>query len=456
MSKNLNEKEEKFPLKKSIAYSLGPFISSIVSMTYILIYQYYFAVIGLGVIIISTVFFISEIVSWIILFGTPIIGILSDRTITKRGRRKPYIIASIVPICLITFLFWTIPPGLENITIIYLIILLSILKIVEPIFYLNTQCLFPEMFQNLNDRLSSNCVIQIFLFIGILINFIISILIDPNLFIYVGILLSIVITIISFIFVRFGIKERVEFSNKVKLSILKSIKSSFKNKTYLIFLVIILIFSYSYGLLSYITVYSCMPGEHDPFLINLLSIIPFFSATGFIFLWRYIALKIGIKKSLKISMIILSISLIPFIFIFDVITSIILSIFVGLGFSGFFLIMNPFLAASIDVDELSTGIRQEGTYYGFFILITRLSAFLYLSTIASASISFGTEIYDPSINVMIIIGYKILIITFSLIALIIGLIVISKFQYDKETYEQLEQAVEKLHKEKREKLKIQS
>src|SRR3990172_10730438 len=55
----------------------------------------------------------------------PFIGALSDRTVSKRGRRRPWLLFGAIPFRLSFFLIWVVPPfGQTGLFIYYLVIAL--------------------------------------------------------------------------------------------------------------------------------------------------------------------------------------------------------------------------------------------------------------------------------------------------------------------------------------------
>ena len=465
MSKNNEERREKFSVKHGIAYGLGQFADTIAyQMFTYLIFTFYYAVVGLNVNLITLGFVLWSVWNAI---NDPLLGVLSDRTKTKWGRRTPYIIAGIGPLCVIMILLWTPPLATEIASFIYFMIIIILFDLFYTMFSINTVSLFPEMFENLVDRGKANNIRQIFTVLGLVFAFIMPTLFIPKLddpqylneFSYAGIFMSIVIAISAILYMKFGIKEKVEFSedHKTAPSFFTSLKFSMKNKAFTTYMISGLTNWYVFGMLpTIVPLYGSFVlgvGEGESILLGLLLGATFISAAGFVFFWRYVSLKIGMKKGFMISMTIFIITLIPLMFISDVIIGFIVFFFMGLGLAGSFFFIDPIIAAVVDADELTIGIRREGGYYGINALIIRFSTVFIFLTISIVFNSVGWAVFDPlGTTEQTIIGLRSLMFIFPAIALVIGILSMSRFPITKEKYEQLKLDVEKLHEEKKGKL----
>lgn len=170
--------------------------------------------------------------------------------------------------------------------------------------------------------------------------------------------------------------------------------------------------------------------------------------------WYKISIKFGLRKAFMISMTTFIIVLSPFLFIADKFIAFIFFFFVGLGLSGSLLYVDLLLAAIIDEDQLNTGTRREGGYYGVNALIKKLSTIFVFISINIVFTSIGWENYVPKFTTdLTIFGLRSLIFIFPSIALIIAIISIYKFPITKEKYREIKIKSDEFHKQKRRELK---
>ena len=106
------ENVEKYQLKpltrrENIFYGFGPLADQMShQMFQFLLFTYYYTWVGLGVYELTFAFTIFAIWDSI---NDPIIGVLTDRTQSKMGKRKLWIVLSIIPFALINIFIFTPP-----------------------------------------------------------------------------------------------------------------------------------------------------------------------------------------------------------------------------------------------------------------------------------------------------------------------------------------------------------
>jgi len=463
-----NEKNIGYSNKKFAAYGIGQTsdITALLTFTF-LVFTFYFTVVGLPVLLISIGFIIWSLWNS---FNDIFIGYLSDRTHTKWGRRLPYIMIALIPLGIVTFLLFT-PPITFGITeqsanFVYFIIIIIIFEFVFTLYDLNFTALFPELFIDLKERTKANVFRQSFLIVGLFMAFIIPGLFisdysDPNSlaqYQIFGIIIAIIIIIPGLIFLRFAPREKAEFREDYKNapSFYGSLKMCAKSKAFKWYIPAEIAVWFVYTMLvTIVPLYGkFVLGITDTLILSLLLALTFISA--FIcmnILWRPLVQKIGPRKSWLISLIIFIAMILPLMFIQDAISGLIVFFLIGIGLSGSIYIVDIVISDIIDEDEVRTGARREGGYYGVNMFLMRLSAVLVFLSISLVFTNVGWAVYEPEkVTSEIIFGLRVLMFVFPAIALTVAILVLYKYPLDNERLREVKDKLQKIHKDKKSKI----
>jgi GPH family glycoside/pentoside/hexuronide:cation symporter len=332
-------------------------------------------------------------------------------------------------------------------------------------FYVNQMSLFPEMYENLEERSKANIILQVFTILALIIAFI-----SPSLFIpeyenpayfsnykYAGLFTSIVFGVSVLIFIKFGLKERKEYSKDSEKapSFLKALKYSLRSKAFITYIIANFSTYYILGIYTTITALygSFVLGVDNSFLLSLLLGGAFLSAVCFMILWQKLSLKLGVKNGLILALISGILLTIPFMFVNSFVSGFMAYFISGLSLAGMLFFRRITLAAVIDDDELKTGIRREGAFYGVDALIVKLSTIFIFLSISLVFNSVGWAVFDPvGTTGETILGLRLLMWVFPSIALGIGILSMTQFPISKEEYNKLSEKSKKLHNEKKKKV----
>jgi GPH family glycoside/pentoside/hexuronide:cation symporter len=462
----MSEKAQKITKKETIFYSFAGIADTMsYQMFSFYIFNYYFTVIK-----IPLEWLIIGFIIWTLwnAINDPLLGAISDRTTSKWGRRKPFIIAGLIPLIFLIILLWT-PFGNTLSTFVYFLIIINVFDTFYTMYSLNQTSLFPEMFQNLEDRSKANNYVQIFNIIGLLLATII-----PTLFVSEGltageefgyitgsIVMAVITAIFGFIFIKFGIKERVEYSKDPTQapSFFESVKFTFQNKPFKTYVLTNLAVWFVFGLLPIISPFFLyhIIGITDATTQSLFLAAIFIVAILFMYPWSKIFAKMGPRKAELLALSTLIVVMIPFLFIWEVIGALITYIIAGIGFAGIMFGRDMMMSTIIDSDELKTGIRREAAYYGVNALIIRLSTIGVYLAIYFVFINIGwAVIYDPDPEAIEVtaLGIRALMFIIPAVVLVLGLLSLYRFPITKEKYDEMQIDLDKMHDDKIDKVDI--
>ncbi|MFW9819751.1 MAG: MFS transporter [Candidatus Thorarchaeota archaeon] len=469
MNKERNGGSEKFSYKKAAGYGIGQLsdIASYQAFTF-LTFTFYYAVVGIDIGWIMLGFIIWSIWNS---FNDTIIGYFSDRTHTKWGRRFPWVMASLIPIALIMILLftppysWGIMDGIAN--FIYFLIIIIVFELFFTMYDINFTALYPEIFLTEEERTKGNNVRQLFAIFGLIAAFIMpGIFISsytipqPGEYAFYGIIVGIIVIIAGLLFLKFSPKERIEFREDYKKapSFFKNLKLCVKNKSFMRYIPAEIANWFVYGMLPVIVpLYAeFVLGFADAFMISLLLGATFLSTALFMtLLWKPLVQRIGPRKSWLLSMTIWILTLLPLFFLdsttpFLEIIAYIVFFLIGIGLSGSLYIIDIVIADIVDEDEVKTGTRREGGYYGVNIFFQRFATVFVFLIIGPVFLIADWAVFNP-ITIPEF-GLRSLMFIYPAIALVIAIIAIFFYPLDGDRLKQVKEQRDIIHQEKKSKI----
>ena len=443
------------------SFGMGSFAQWFINSAFnVWVFAFYFIAVGLPISYILAAYVIWTI--WNAL-NDPLLGYISDRTHTKWGRRKPFIILGTIPILIIEIILWIPPTDSHFITFIYLLIML----ICFDTFYTMItffDALFPELYVSVEERAEVNTIKQILATLGLLMAFLIPGIFIGDLTIKEGYLIngfvtSVIIGISLFIAIKWGVKEREEFKldHKQEFGYVEGLKRAFKNRGFVLYTIMFFLYEYVLLVLATVTPLYALHvlGITDTLLISLLLGVMFIVAVLTVVIWMKLDLRWGSRKAYAVAIIVYFIATIPNLFITSYTLALIMVIFMGFGFGGMLYFIYLIVADPIDDDELKTGVRREGTFFGITNFFMRLAMILSIVTISLVFTSTGWETYTANPGADIIFGIRALMVIFPGIALGITLICLYFYPYTKERVAEMKSQLAELHKDKMERVKAQ-
>lgn len=394
----------------------------------------------------------------------PFIGSLSDRVRTRFGRRRPFIMIG-APLTILFFVFlWFPPTGGKPLAepmgfgvFLFVLVILAAWAWAYSMAAVTWFALYPEMWESVKDRSEVVMYRQIFGVVGgalavavfpILVVVMAGHFGEFNGWIWAGLLLGVIFAG-TYLFSLLGVRERKEFSADTSLPMGKAIIATFSNKTLRSYVVIDLMTWCMTGWLSatmpYFVTKSLGMTEGDVALLMAPSMIGIFA---FFMIWRAVYIRYGPKVTLAAAIITFTLSFLPCLFVQNVLQGALWAFFVGAAMGGVLLAREVMMGDVVDEDEIKTGARREGSCFGAFIAIEKISfVIIGLSTAVLLSVFIGYVPGKPDPAFMNM-GIRIGMFLFIALYMAIALMFLSKYPLGKEKVKLLSTQIEDLHKRK--------
>ena len=338
-------------------------------------------VVGLSPSLAAAAFFIGR--SWDYV-NDPIIGHLSDRTRTRWGRRRPYLLFGALPFGLAFAMLWW-RPGLQRdlFLAIYYAAAFMLFDTAATLVYMPYFALTPELTSEYNERTSLTTYRMFFSILGSLIAFTVPLLMigtfrpeNADRVLVAGFLIGLISAVPLFL-AFFGTREREEFIKQKQPGLGESLRAAFKNPPFLLGLGIFLGTWISVDIVQAILLYFikyCVRRETQS---ELIMATIFVTAIFALPLWNWVARRwnkrsayiIGIAFWAAVQLVIITLG--P-----STPLAILLSLcaMAGIGVAAAHVLPWSILPDAIEWDEWKTGTRHEGMFYSIVTLCHKVAA----------------------------------------------------------------------------------
>jgi GPH family glycoside/pentoside/hexuronide:cation symporter len=309
-------------------------------------------------------------------FNDPLFGYITDSTRSKKGRRIPYMRYTAPFLALTFILVWFAPPQAGQQGLFWwMLVTMLLYDTCYTIIGLVYSSLLPEITESDEQRNGLQISSSLLGMLGTLLGFLIPDMVRPKtgessfVPLYVAMVIVAVVSMVLILLTTFKVKERREFVVMDKpISLGEAIKFTFTSKSFLVlvaenFMAILmssLILGSIYYLADYVLQWPAM--QLLAFLfIPLIIGIP---------LTTYFRKWLGVVGAQQFLLVIAGIGLIAIAIVPKALIPVCIAL-AGLGLSGPQTLTNVLFAQVADEDELRSGARREGAFFGVNALITK-------------------------------------------------------------------------------------
>jgi len=373
---------EKLGIWRKLGYGVGDIYGGGASVVLSFYYLYFLTdIIRINPALAGTVILISKVYDSL---TDPFEGIVGDRTRTRLGRRRPYLLAGI-PLVFLSFVALFYPVAWEQEMYRFLFVLFSYLffSTVVSIVMLNYNALQSEMTLDYDERTSLSSIRIFFSTVASIICALAPLEIVglfPNVqagFVAMGIVLGAFFAL-PFIATFFAARERPEFQRPPRpFNWREAFLEPFQMRTFVYTLLMYLFAFVAIDAVSSIVIYFMkyylLRGEEASFVSGTLLVAQVISLPFYVWLSKRTSKRTGYIAGAAIWMatMLFSFLLVPgapsyLVYLFATV--------VGLGTGGIVIMIYAIFPDIPDVDELESGERREGIYSALFTFMRKLSS----------------------------------------------------------------------------------
>ncbi|MEV0830480.1 MFS transporter [Nonomuraea rubra] len=378
-------------------YAIGMFGTSIpINMIKGSMILYYVDILGLDVRAYGAVMVIYAIIDAL---DNPLLGHLSDRTRTRFGRRRPWLLvgAPMLAACMIAF--FSAPASLEGIGLVLWFAVFAILcEAFDSMLNANYGALLPELYPRERDRAVANSLRQGFQLVALVISLAVTPLLTTSVFgteestqgfqttaiVYGAVAVAVIV------FMALSARERPRYSTRERPRLLPSIWSIVRNPMFWTVgltgacygIAMALVLS---GIQLYVRYSLGLPVGNALYLQGIVILV---SAAG-LAVWTRVVARRGALWTWRLAFAVLAVSFAALFFATDLITAIAAGILVGAGWSGMLATNDLIVARVLDADATRNGEHREGLFLSAFGFFTRLNGIVTGLALTSLGVFFG-------------------------------------------------------------------
>ncbi len=382
------------PLEKRtspLRYAVGMFGTSMpINMFKAYAMDFYVVKLGLSTSRYALILFLYTFVDAI---DNPVYGFLSDRTRTRWGRRRPWLILG-APLLALAFILFYNPPALagEGALFVYMLLTYILTGTLDSLINANYGALFPELFHGENVRAKTNAMRQAFQLVAMVISLALTPVVAGGLGYANTAIIYSALAVAVILFCATGCKEDMHVQETKKPPLWGSLKALAANPLFWV-----------YGLCNaFYSAAMAMVMQSVPLFVKyslglggvatmMLQGIVLLLAVASMALWAFMVRRFSLMRTWRGALILLGASFLPLYFMNSLPGAVAASAFVGIGMAGVMATMDLIGARIMDEDTRKYGLRREGIYSSAMGVLNRLSGLFVSLGVLLAARLYGFE-----------------------------------------------------------------
>ena len=386
------DKDERIPLRTKVLYGAGDIGFSLTDTTIAVVFLIFVTdVVGLDPALAAAAIFVGKSWDWI---NDPLIGYLSDRTRTRWGRRRPFLLFGFLPFALaFTALWWKPPIANQVLLAAYYAGAYFLYDLCATLVYMPYFALTPELTLDYDERTALTSYRMAFSILGGLIAFVVPMMIIDKTIpenaprvLLMGALFGL-ISGLPLLLTFFGTRERSEYREHAQPALKASIRAALRNRPFL-FAVGVFLFTWTaiefiQGMLLFFLKYRMLLEDVSEYVAGTVFVVALFTLP----FWEWASRRWDKRIAYIIGMVFLSAVIITLIAVdpsWGLVMVFVLAGLAGIGVAAVHVLPWAMIPDAIEWDEVETGERHEGMFYSLVTLLRKVASSIAVPLMALA------------------------------------------------------------------------
>ncbi|WP_454293465.1 MFS transporter [Salana multivorans] len=423
-------------------YGVGMFGTSIpINLIKGSMLYFYTVVLGMDAAVFATVYAVYSVIDAV---DNPLFGYLSDRTRTRWGRRKPYLVVGSLVLLVSSILIFTVPTNVATnatLLVVWFATFTILAEIADSVINANYGALLPELFPAEKTRAKANAIRQS----GQLVAMILALGLTPILARSVlgceigapGCTnpavgyerLAIIYAVLGvgvILYMALGVHENPAIEREQRPAFFRSIGQILSSKYFWTIGVVNACYGAAMALvLNGLQLFVNYSLGGDGLTATILQVVVIVSAIALVAVWARLVRRWGAERTWKRALPIAAVAFGTMFFAQNLWTAIAAGIAVAIGYAGVLATNDLIMARVLDDDARRHGVHREGVFLAAFGVLGRLNGVIVAVALWSLTAFFGYRSgNDPGPNPDL--AFRLYLSVYPVILLTIGT-VISRF-----------------------------
>ncbi len=382
-------------------------------------------------------------------FVDPAVGVISDRTRSRWGRRRPFMfVGGILLFIFMAVMFYAPPFHTQGALFAWVVVVFALIGTSLSLVNIPYGALTPELTSDFNERTNLNGYRMTAAVIGTLVGAgavlpIVGSFGNPHTgWFAMGSIMGAIMLIASMITV-FSIREGKAPAAPSKQRVFPSYLSALRQRPFRLALIPWGLHIIGVAVVQGTLIYYFRYVYHNPNAVTFALVILLVTVLICIPVWVKISSRIGKKLSYNIGMLIFAAAIVLFFFVgpsLGIVSAYVTMFVAGIGLSTNYVMPWSIIPDVVEYDYAETGQRREGVYYGLWTLVSKIGTALGAAIIGWLLSGLG-YVADAAQSPGTLLGIRLLTGPIPALFFVAGVVVLSFYPINQAFYEEIRKRV---------------